>query len=621
MSEKITPMANPYEFITSMGLDPADVNGGNYDWRLVDNGRPIPAQSYADQPYIVKTDDNAWLCVLTTGTGKEGEPGQHVVAIRSTDQGKTWTAPVPLESPHGPHSSYGVPLKTPSGRIYCFYNHNTDNIDKVLADPTCYPDGYTRRTDSLGYFVFKYSDDHGRTWSPQRYPIDVREMEIDRQNPYGGKIRFFWNVGKPFVLEGAAYVPLHKIGSFGHGFIARSEGVLLKSDNLLTEREPERIRWQTLPDGDKGIRAPADGGPIAEEHSFVVLSDGSLCCVYRTVGGHPACCYSRDRGHTWSRPEFMRYGPNGRKIKHPRAANFIWKCSNGKYLYWFHNHGGRDYNDRNPVWLSCGVETKTPEGLEIQWSEPEIVLYADDPFLRMSYPDLVEEQGQLYLTETQKHTARIHRLDPGFMQTLFDYHQNRNVAKKGLILDIASLPDMPELRHIPKLPKFTTRDIETPDHRQKDLRNALTIQMSLRLNTARKHQNLLDNRTDTGKGFCVLMAENNSLKIILNDGRCESSWCSDPQTIFKGHWHDVAIIVDGGPKLILFIIDGKLCDGGPYRQFGWGRFSPNLRDINGHDVLTIGKDIDGVVKSVKLYDRAIMTAEAVANYRANLAIS
>ncbi len=59
--------------------------------------------------------------------------------------------------------------------------------------------------DSLGYFVFKYSDDGGRSWSANRYPIPAREMDIDRKNPFAGKIRYFWNVGKPFIHAGAAF--------------------------------------------------------------------------------------------------------------------------------------------------------------------------------------------------------------------------------------------------------------------------------------------------------------------------------------------------------------------------------------------------------------------------------
>ncbi|MBN1582149.1 MAG: exo-alpha-sialidase, partial [Anaerolineae bacterium] len=276
------------------------------DTRNIKTGREIPTETYSDQPYVVKTDDGAWLCVVTTGTGREGEPGQHVVTVRSTDQGQTWSAPVDVEPADGPEASYAVLLKVPAGypaagRIYCFYNHNSDNVREVIADKSdSFPDGVCRRVDSLGHFVFKYSDDGGQSWSARRVDVSQREMDIDRQNPYRGVLKFFWNVGKPFIHDRAAYVPLHKVGGFGHGFFTRSEGVFLKSETLLSRADPESITWETLPDGEFGLHTPPGGGAIAEEQSTVVLSDGSLYCVYRTIDGHPACAYSRDGGHTWT---------------------------------------------------------------------------------------------------------------------------------------------------------------------------------------------------------------------------------------------------------------------------------------------------------------------------------
>ena len=435
------------------------------DPRHLSNGREIPTETYSDQPYIVQTDDGAWLCVLTTGAGHEGQHGQHVVTMRSTDQGRTWEPPVDVEPADGPEASYAVLLKVPAvlplpsgrgpvgrtpseaderrptpgpagrplpvrtqasagrgngiaGRIYCFYNHNSDNVREVIADDPPFKGGTCSRVDSLGHFVCKYSDDHGRSWSAQRYDLPMREMDIDRRNPYGGKLKFFWNVGKPFIHDGAAYVSVHKVGGFGQGFFTRSEGVLLRSDNLLSEADPAKLRWETLPDGDFGLRTPPGGGPIAEEQSYSVLSDGSLYCVYRSVDGHPVEAYSRDGGHTWSTPRYKAFA-DGRLMKHPRAANFAWKCRNGKFLYWFHNHGGHDYEDRNPVWLSGGAEADSPEGRIILWSQPEIVLYDDDPFIRMSYPDLVEEDGKTFLTETQKDIARVHEIAPTLLEGLW----------------------------------------------------------------------------------------------------------------------------------------------------------------------------------------------------------
>ena len=129
-------------------------------------------------------------------------------------------------------------------------------------------------------------------------------------------------------------------------------------------------------------------------------------------------------------PAYKRYA-DGRVLKHPRAANFAWKCSNGKYLYWFHNHGGNWYEDRNPVWLCGGVEVDGEEGRVIQWSQPEIVLYDDDSYVRMSYPDLVEDGGDIYLLETQKDVARVHKIDPSLLNGLWGQFAERAVRAVG----------------------------------------------------------------------------------------------------------------------------------------------------------------------------------------------
>jgi len=583
----------------------------NIDRRNITTGAVIPDEGYSDQPYIVKTNDGAWLCVITTGPGAEGAGGQHVVVRRSLDQGKTWSAPVDIEPSNGPESSYAVLLKVPTGRVYVFYNHNTDNVREVIADKPVYPSGYCKRVDSLGHFVFKYSDDNGLTWSAKRYDVPMRDFEIDRKNPYGGKLKFFWTVGRAFTYKGAGYVPLHKVGGFGEGFFTSSEGVLLRSSNILTERDPEKLRWETLPDGDVGLRAPPGGGPIAEEQSFSVMSDGSLFCVYRTIDGYPACTYSRDGGHTWEIPQYMHYA-DGRPMKHPRAANFAWRCRNGKYLYWFHNHGGRAiadnpkrrtiaYEDRNPVWLSGGVETDSPHGKIILWSQPEIALYDDDPFIRMSYPDLVEDGGKYFLTETQKDVARVHELDPTLLAGLWgQFNSDRTRVESGLLAPSAQLP------------LFVQRSRRS-DYGTEDLRVGFSIELRLQLASLAPGQTLLDNRLPDGRGFALLTVAAGAVQIVLNDGRTENRWASDAGMIDTGKPHHVVVTVDGGPKIITFVIDGKLCDGGDARQFGWGRFNPNFRSANG-DKLRIGPGMEGQVSGVRIYGRALRTSEAIREY-------
>jgi hypothetical protein len=415
-------------------------------------------------------------------------------------------------------------------------------------------------------------------------------------------------------------VPLHKVGGFGHGFFTRSEGVLLVSEDLFSVSDPAQATWQTLPDGEVGLRAPPGGASIAEEQSTVVLSDGSFYCVYRTIDGHPAYAYSRDGGHTWSEPQYKRYA-NGRLMKHPRAANFCWRCENGetggerRYLYWFHNHGGTWYEDRNPVWLCGGVEVDAPQGKVIQWSQPEIVLYDDDPYIRMSYPDLVQEEGRTYLTETQKDLARVHEVDPTLLKGLWGQLKigAAAVATEGLVLSLPDRETMPGQVRMPDLPPFLRRSTTRADHGTEDLRQGFTVEVWLELERLDADQVLLDNRTPSGQGLCLQATARGTIEIVLNDGRTENCWETDPGLLEANKRHHVVAIVDGGPKVISFVVDGVLNDGGTARQFGWGRYSPHLRGVDGDRVLRIVCSVVGL----RVYDRYLRTSEAIGNYRAH----
>ena len=599
------------------------------DWRNIINGLEIPTVSYSDQPFVVKTDDEAWLCCVTTGNGHEGAPGQHVSTKRSTDQGKTWSIPVPVEAPGDVENSYAVMLKVPpdakalegrsSGRIYIFYNHNTDNVREVKLHHILIggQDSFTR-VDSLGHFVFKYSDDHGKSWSAKRFDIPFRLFQCDRDNVYGGKLCFFWNVGKPFVHNGTAFVSLHKVGQMGEGFFQQSEGALLASDNLLTENDPENIRWATLPDGDIGLRTPKGGGPVSEEQSYVVLSDGSFYVVYRSVDGYPVEAYSRDSGHTWSEPQYKRYA-DGRMMKHPRAANFVWKCENGRYLYWFHNNGGHfiremwgqpsetnglvkgggsPYDDRNPVWLCGGIEADSPDGKILKWSQPEIVLYTDDPFVRMSYPDLIEDAGRYFLTETQKNTARVHEIPKDFIEKIWAGLENKALPLCEPILSSAS-----GTVNAPVLPEFFTRNFHSPDYCGMTTNAGFALELDLTFDKL-ENISLINGQRQDGRGLNLNITKTGCLELMMNDGWMEQRITSEP--CLKTGKNHVVINIDGGPRVVSFIVNGHFCDGGEYRQFGWQRFSPYFRHVNWSEKWTVSS-----VDRLKVYDRILMTAEAL----------
>jgi hypothetical protein len=76
--------------------------------------------------------------------------------------------------------------------------------------------------------------------------------------------------------------------------------------------------------------------------------------------------------------------------------------------------------------------------------------------------------------------------------------------------------------------------------------------------------------------------------------------------------HHVVVIVDGGPNVMFFVIDGRVNDGAEERQFGWKRFSPHLESPNGGEHLQVGTH----VRALRLYNRALMVSEAVGNFRA-----
>jgi hypothetical protein len=125
-----------------------------------------------------------------------------------------------------------------------------------------------------------------------------------------------------------------------------------------------------------------------------------------------------------------------------------------------------------------------------------------------------------------------------------------------------------------------------------------------------------------GKGVTITTSDRFTLKITLNDGLREAAWDSDPGThegtLRVGVWQHVAIIVDGGSKIISFVVDGILNDGGPVRQFGWGRFDPDLADVNGKAAIDIARGVHGEVRRFRFYNRYLTTSEAVGNFRAGM---
>jgi len=578
------------------------------DPRDITAGFEIPSESYADQPYTVITKDGNWLCVLTTGPSTESQAGQHVVATISEDKGVTWSQLIPiepgLESDDWHMTSWVTPLIVPSGRVYAFYNYRYDETS----------------TQHGGWMCYRYSDDHGRTWSGRRYRVPMRTTKRDRENVTGGTHQFFWCIDKPVMSEGSVYFAIPKLYS---GIpLDGGEGWIIHSDNLLTEDDAEAIHWDLLPDGEVGVWN-RELGTVQEEQNVEVLSDGSLYMCYRTEIGHPAYAISRDGGHTWPTPQVMRYA-TGRQapIKTPRACPRIWKASNGKFLFWFHNNsypGWGNSANRNPVWVSGGTEI---DG-EIQWSQPEILLYCADPtIIGMSYPDFVEQDGRIWVSETQKMIARVHEIDPALLAGLWAQHESRAVAREGLVYESTSPLTAGDSVAIPALPSLSE--------------GGFTLEMWLRLEGTAERQRVLDSLGEKRRGFRVITAPNDTLQLELHDGNARRwlevvdganpsenvrsvrhwHWATDEGTIKSGQLQHVVFIVDGLAKIVSMVVDGVLCDGGESRIQGWWRLNPWLDDLNGDGRCIVDQGLQGRVERLRIYRRYLRTSEAISNYRA-----
>ncbi len=556
------------------------------DWRNIDNALSIiPDENYADQPYVVVAKNGDWVCVMTTGPGTESQKGQHMVASISSDKGESWSPLINIEESDAPPSSWGIPYVTPYGRIYVFYTFNGDKIDS-------YPDGKPlRHNTELGWYCFKYSDDNGRNWS-DRHRIPMRKTTLDYINPWNGEVQLFWGISKPFSHENSMFFSFTKMGIHPQDM---GEGFLYRSDNINYEKDVSKLNWELLPEGNIGI-SYTPLGVTQEEHNVVPLNNGDLYCSYRTSEGYPANAYSNDNGKTWSTPEYIQYA-DGRVVKNPRACPRVFKTFEGKYLLWHHNNNIKGYKGhRNPVWISGGIEK---DG-KIYWSQPEVLLYGPPELRGMSYPDMIEENGKFWITETQKTVARVHEIDRNLLEELWKQGTKGQVTRKGFLLEKNNISGQSDL-NFPEFPSLQD--------------NSFSIELLANINELRIGQILLDNTDSQGNGLKIEMTPERTFELILNDGDISDSLDTDPGMITTGENH-IVFIVDGRANLLTSVVNGKLCDGGRYRLQGWSWFDKGISNVNGSRQLRVAPDIDGYIKILRIYDRYLTTSEAIGNYLA-----
>jgi hypothetical protein len=567
---------------------PGAVSAQVTDWRNVKNGHLISSNGYCDQPYVVVLPDRKWLVVFTTNEGHEGSGGQHIVSSISVDQGKTWSKPVQIEHPGAESASWAMPYLTTYGRVYVFYDYNGDKIHELNGKKNI-------REDMLGWYCYKYSDDGGLTWS-ERHRLDVPNKPVDRRNDWNGKYQIQWGIGKPVDVDKGMMFAFSKIGKY---LLYDTEGWFFRCDNINTEKDQAKLKWVMLPEGETGVKNEKLS-PTNEEQNIFQMNDGALYCMERTISGHPAEAYSRDGGKTWTTPQVPKY-LDGIEMKNPRACPRIWKCKNGKYLFWYHNNGSWNFKSRNPAWVSGGIEK---DG-KIIWSQPEILLYEEEIEKRMSYPDLIEQDGKYWITETNKEEAKCNEVPTSFLNALWSQFELSTVAEKDLVKQWTA----DELR--------PNSVLQAP---QSDYQRGFTLDAAIDLEDLAAGQKIAFIKSTNGKTVELRTGEYGSVEVVLSDGVHTDAWHSDPGLIPAYGTHAVTVIVDNGPKIIQFVVDGTVCNGRDFRQYGWGTFTSNMGDMR-FDQISLGQLSEGQnrpagkLSLLRLYNRPLMNTEAIGNYR------
>jgi acetyl esterase/lipase len=303
----------------------------------------------------------------------KGERINFMMACRSTDKGRTWSAPAMAYDI--PYSQHGFIPLIPRGtqRIFAFGT-------QPIAGHWTHENGQ-RENAAIGY---RWSDDDGHTWSQVKLiaPVndpDYRGMSVMRMTETDagtwllGSHLADWSV-KPFTTQ-----------------------------QYLLRSEDKGETWTLLP-GARPNGWIAKGFDRMDEGRPLNLGGGRVLFMSRTPQGHLFTAWSKDDGKSWTEP-----APSS--LVHPDAPPMVFPLSDGKTLVAFHHNRvppvkSRELSDhaeimkvRSALW----VATSTDEGHT--WSEPRFVLAnAIEPAHKVSgfnhqcsYLDMFIDEGVMHL--------------------------------------------------------------------------------------------------------------------------------------------------------------------------------------------------------------------------------
>ncbi len=340
---------------------------------------PAGEDGYNDHFLVASTPDHALLAIWTQGS-REAASDLRVLYSRSTDGGKQWSVPEVIADDGGARglvACFGFPVISRVGRIYCFYNKNIGPVDSHYFS---------------GVLRCSYSDNDGVTWKSGSVDIPYRRNRFAHPDANVPCACIVWQ--KPirdsqgrWIVGFSRWTSQQVRPKPEAGFHLDSSSELIRFDNIDEGPEPGDLRLTWLPEGEDPIRVSCPiepehsrGYSLCEEPSVVLLPDGRLLLVMRTVTGHVWYTVSEDDGASWRPASVLRFSDNGDPVPHPKSPCPLYQLGDGQYMLLFHNHDGFSYgahgpwdmNARRPLSMAKG-EFRPGMEQPLWFSRPELL--------------------------------------------------------------------------------------------------------------------------------------------------------------------------------------------------------------------------------------------------------
>ena len=303
------------------------------------------------------------LLAMWTQSSYEGAKDHRLMLARSTDAGDTWSKPQRIVGPTAPGAghmaSWGFPIPSASGRIYCFWNQY-HGLDDVIHQ-------FTGTMDCC------YSDDDGRTWSdPVTIPMPRSILDSPDETMPSNWIVWQrpmrdthgrWMTGLTRWTSRAVQAPLADPHFWG-ALDSRCE--FMRFENIDEGVDPADLKLTWFHCGTGGLQVPYDDEhpwvSVAQEPSWVTLPDGRILTTMRTFTGAIWYSVSTDDGMTWRKPEPLRRTEDGEVLKQSLCCCPIYRMGDGRYLLIYHNNDGHAHGhgpketmfNRRPAYYAVG---------------------------------------------------------------------------------------------------------------------------------------------------------------------------------------------------------------------------------------------------------------------------